>query len=70
MQQKSFIKSMPVKLAALLLLVLANAAVMFAQLNTTKVEGTVRDKDTGKPLQGAQVTAFRPFSEMIPVGNN
>jgi hypothetical protein len=27
----------------------------FAQLNTTKIEGTVRDKDTGKPLPGAQV---------------
>jgi len=27
----------------------------FAQLNTSKIEGTVRDKDTGQPLQGAQV---------------
>src|SRR3989339_1612454 len=30
-------------------------AAAFAQLNTAKVEGTVRDKDTGQPLQGAQV---------------
>ena len=28
----------------------------FAQLNTSKLEGTVRDKDTGQPLAGAQVT--------------
>jgi len=27
----------------------------FAQLNTSKIEGTVRDQDTGQPLQGAQV---------------
>ena len=27
----------------------------FAQLNTAKIEGTVRDQDTGQPLQGAQV---------------
>ena len=27
----------------------------FAQINTAKIEGTVRDMDTGAPLQGAQV---------------
>ena len=27
-----------------------------AQLNTAKIEGTVRDKDTGQPLVGAQIT--------------
>jgi len=37
-------------------LVLVNAALILAQLSTAKVEGIVRDKDTGKPLQGAQVT--------------
>lgn len=29
---------------------------LFAQLSTGKVEGIVRDKDTGAPLEGAQVT--------------
>ena len=29
---------------------------LFAQISTGKVEGTVRDKDTGQPLEGAQVT--------------
>ncbi|MBN2289434.1 MAG: carboxypeptidase-like regulatory domain-containing protein, partial [Candidatus Glassbacteria bacterium] len=41
--------------ATVLLLVLSVAG-LHAQLSTGKVEGTVRDKDTGEPLQGAQVT--------------
>ena len=36
-------------------LVFAWNAPALAQLNTAKVEGVVRDKDTGTPLQGAQV---------------
>ncbi|MFH1070929.1 MAG: carboxypeptidase regulatory-like domain-containing protein, partial [Candidatus Glassbacteria bacterium] len=37
---------------ALISLLAVNAA---AQLTTGKVEGTIKDKDTGQPLQGAQV---------------
>jgi len=37
-----------------LTLLLASSAV--AQLNTAKIEGTVRDKDTGSALAGVQVT--------------
>ncbi|MCE5270111.1 carboxypeptidase-like regulatory domain-containing protein, partial [bacterium] len=36
-------------------LLLFTVAGLFAQLATGKVEGVVRDKDTGKPLAGAQV---------------
>jgi len=39
----------------LLLSALIWALPALAQLNTSKVEGTVRDADTGQPLQGAQV---------------
>ena len=39
----------------LLLSALIWALPAMAQLNTSKVEGTVRDADTGGPLQGAQV---------------
>lgn len=39
----------------LLLSALIWALPMMAQLNTSKVEGTVKDADTGQPLQGAQV---------------
>ncbi|HUU26796.1 MAG TPA: carboxypeptidase-like regulatory domain-containing protein [archaeon] len=52
MQQKSFIRALPIFLAALAVF----TASLFAQLSTGKVEGTVRDKDTGQPLQGAQVS--------------
>ena len=42
-----------------LLLVLTSmilaASMLLAQLTTGKVEGTVRDKDTGQPLAGAQI---------------
>ena len=51
MQQKSFIKNAAVILAFMALL----ATNVMAQLTTSKVEGTVRDKDTGQPLVGAQV---------------
>ncbi len=40
---------------AFALLAVLLPAIAFAQLNTAKVEGTVRDADTGAPLQGAQV---------------
>jgi len=32
------------------------STVVFAQLSSSKIEGTVRDKDTGQPLAGAQLT--------------
>src|SRR3972149_6763987 len=51
MQQRSFIGSAAAFLALVALLAV-NAA---AQLTTGKVEGTVRDADSGQPLQGAQV---------------
>lgn len=38
-----------------LLLTLLNFSSLPAQLSTGKIEGTVRDKDTGNPLQGVQV---------------
>jgi outer membrane cobalamin receptor len=39
-----------------MLILLTFSTSLFAQLSTGKIEGTVRDKDTGSPLQGAQVT--------------
>ena len=56
MQHKFSLGNVPRLLVSALMLVLMSAALMLAQLNTAKVEGIVRDKDTGKPLQGAQVT--------------
>ena len=38
-----------------MLVLLTFSTSLFAQLSTGKIEGTVRDKDTGQPLQGAQV---------------
>jgi len=38
-----------------MLVLLTVSTSLFAQLSTGKIEGTVRDKDTGQPLQGAQV---------------
>ena len=56
MQRKCLIRAGAVVLATLALLVLSNSASLFAQrINTGKIEGTVRDKDTGMPLAGAQV---------------
>ena len=37
-------------------LLLFTAAGLFAQLTTGKIEGTIRDKDSGKPLLGVQIT--------------
>jgi hypothetical protein len=51
MQQKSFITSMSVFFALLTFL----AVSAFAQISTGKIEGVVRDSDTGQPLQGAQI---------------
>ncbi len=42
-------------LALVVAIALTWAVTAFAQLNTSKLEGTVRDKDTGQPLAGAQV---------------
>jgi outer membrane receptor protein involved in Fe transport len=42
-------------ISALLVLLTLMAASAFAQITTGKVEGVVRDSDTGQPLQGAQV---------------
>ncbi len=45
-----------VKLLGLMALVVALwATAALAQLSTSKIEGTVRDKDTGQPLAGVQV---------------
>ena len=46
----------PLLTLALIILALSWTVTGYAQLNTGKVEGTVRDKDTGAPLAGAQVT--------------
>ncbi|HUU27688.1 MAG TPA: carboxypeptidase regulatory-like domain-containing protein [archaeon] len=54
MFKKSFgfpVTGLLVALAALLFWVAG-----YAQLSTSKIEGTVKDKDTGQPLAGAQVT--------------
>ncbi|MEA2063246.1 MAG: TonB-dependent receptor, partial [Gemmatimonadota bacterium] len=56
MQRKSLMRAGAVVFATLVLLVLSTSVTLFAQLTTGKVEGTVRDKDTGQPLAGAQVT--------------
>ncbi len=56
MQHKFSLVHVSRMLALAATLVLVNAALILAQLSTAKVEGIVRDKDTGKPLQGAQVT--------------
>ena len=50
-----FTKSFGLPGLTVALAVLVWCAAGFAQLNTSKIEGTVRDKDTGQPLQGAQV---------------
>ena len=47
------IKFTGLTLLALLLLVLSWTVTGFAQLNTGKIEGTVRDRDTGAPLAGS-----------------
>lgn len=52
MQQRIF-KQLGLVLFAALLLLSQN---LYAQLTTGKIEGTVRDRDSGQPLQGAQVT--------------
>ena len=54
MHQKSKNRYTSVAATAILMLLIA-AAGLFAQLSTGKIEGMVRDKDTGQPLQGAQV---------------
>jgi len=50
--RKMFSSSTVLALSATLLLA---GSSLFAQLNTAKVEGTVRDKETGSPLAGVQV---------------
>jgi len=55
MHQKSKNRYLSLAAATLMMLMFA-AGGLFAQLTTGKIEGTVRDKDTGQPLQGAQVT--------------
>jgi Carboxypeptidase regulatory-like domain/TonB dependent receptor-like, beta-barrel/TonB-dependent Receptor Plug Domain len=55
MQRKSLMRAGAVAFATLVLLVLSSSVSLFAQLNTGKVEGIIRDKDTGAPLSGAQV---------------
>src|SRR3990172_4404957 len=51
MQQRVFIRTALSIVAMSAILVTG----LFAQLTTGKIEGTVRDKDSGQPLQGAQV---------------
>jgi len=55
MHQKSKNRYLTTATATVLMLMFA-AGGLFAQLTTGKIEGTVRDQDTGQPLQGAQVT--------------
>jgi hypothetical protein len=55
MHQKSKNRYLTTAAATVLMLMFA-AGGLFAQLTTGKIEGTVRDQDTGQPLQGAQVT--------------
>ncbi len=57
MQRKSCRQKLQLAVATALLLAFT-APGLFAQLSTGKIEGTVRDKDTGQPLQGAQVTVM------------
>ena len=51
MNNRLFVLKMPAVLAVILLL----SSNLSAQISTSKIEGVVRDKDTGQPLQGAQV---------------
>ncbi|MFC1614575.1 carboxypeptidase regulatory-like domain-containing protein [Gemmatimonadota bacterium] len=55
MQRKLMIRAGRGILGTITLLALS-VSVLFAQLNTGKLEGTVQDKDTGAPLAGTQVT--------------
>lgn len=55
MQRKAFVRAGVAILVPLMLLLLTNVVSMHAQLSTGKIEGVVRDMDTGSPLQGAQV---------------
>lgn len=55
MHQKSKNRYLTTAAATVLMLMFA-AGGLFAQLTTGKIEGTVRDQDTGQPLEGAQVT--------------
>ncbi|HUU29338.1 MAG TPA: TonB-dependent receptor [archaeon] len=56
MQRRLLKKFTPYGVVLTFLLLLSAPASLLAQLNTGKIEGTVRDKDTGAPLAGAQVT--------------
>ena len=55
MHQKSKNRYLSLVAATVMMLMFA-AGGLFAQLTTGKIEGTVRDTDTGQPLQGAQIT--------------
>ncbi|HUU28973.1 MAG TPA: TonB-dependent receptor [archaeon] len=55
MHQKSSKRYLSFAMTMVLLLIFT-APGLFAQLSTGKVEGIVRDKDSGQPLAGAQVT--------------
>ena len=54
MQRKICHRASSAVLTILVLLALSVTS-LFAQISTGKIEGTVRDKDTGQPLAGAQV---------------
>ncbi len=52
---KNLFRQWKVIIAAILAIASFDIAVLHAQLNTGKIEGTVRDMDTGAPLAGCQV---------------
>jgi len=55
MQRKALKRARTMIKAAFMLVLLTVSTSLFAQLSTGKLEGTVRDKDNGSPIEGAQV---------------
>ena len=56
MNQKWFNQTVSLFWATVMLLVFLFASNSFGQLSTGKIEGTIRDKDSGQPMSGVQVT--------------
>ncbi|MBN2289109.1 MAG: TonB-dependent receptor [Candidatus Glassbacteria bacterium] len=55
MSKNGKLSGLSAALTAVVLLILLSFVPVSAQLNTAKLEGFVRDKDSGRPLAGAQV---------------
>ncbi len=55
MERKKCHRSMIIAAMALTILLSAGGGLLYGQLNVGKIEGTVRDKDSGQPLAGVQV---------------